>query len=111
MKRIILLFTCLTLLISVTGCNSNKSNAVDTNAVFQEKILELNDGTMLVEPLEGYIEANYTDTVNVFIQNMPSSPEPVVGDIVEITYNGIMTEEAPPFSMWYHKKWKLSKNK
>lgn len=96
MKRIILLLTCLTLLISVTGCNSNTSDSVDTNVVFQGKILELNDGTMLVKPLEGYPETNYTDTVNVFIQNMPSSPEPVVGDIVEITYNGIMTEEAPP---------------
>ncbi len=96
MKRIILLLTCLTLLLSVTGCNSNKSDAVDTNAVFQGEILELNDGTMLVEPLEGYPETNYADTINVFIQNMPSSPEPAVGKIVEITYNGIMTEEAPP---------------
>lgn len=96
MKRIVLLLMCLGLLFSMTACNTNKSDDSDANVVFQGKILELNDGTMLVEPLEGYPQADYAKTISVFIQNMPSSPEPAVGDIVEITYNGIMTEEAPP---------------
>ena len=30
------------------------------------------------------------------IQNMTGSPEPRVGDVIEVTYSGIMTEESPP---------------
>ena len=96
MKRILSLLMCFVLLISLTGCNAKENDTSDTTAVFQGKILELTDETMLVEPLNGYPQAGYAKTINVFIQNMPSSPEPSIGDIVEITYNGIMTEEAPP---------------
>ena len=63
---------------------------------FQAEVIEIGSGTMLVKPLAGYSEAAYAEEVRVEIQNMPSSPEPAVGDIIEITYSGIMMEVYPP---------------
>ena len=65
-------------------------------AVFQAEIVEIADGAMLVRPLEGCPEADYAPYVHVVIQNMAGSPEPRVGDVIEITYSGMMTEEDPP---------------
>lgn len=64
--------------------------------VFRAEVIEISNGTMLVKPLQGYSEADYAQQIRVEIQNMPSSPEPVAGDIVEITYSGIMMEVYPP---------------
>ena len=64
--------------------------------MFQATITEIGDGAMLVSPTEGSPEAACGKSIRVVIQNMPGSPEPVVGDVVEITYNGFMTEEDPP---------------
>jgi len=96
MKKLIALVLGLVCVLGLVGCNEAKENENDVNAVFQGKIIEINDGTMLVEPLQGYPEAEHCELVSVVIQNMLSSPEPEVGNIVEITYNGSMTEEAPP---------------
>ena len=41
------------------------------------------------------IEEMKSTSLNVPITNMPSSPEPVVGDTVEITYNGKITTTTP----------------
>ena len=84
----ILVFICL---LGLVGCEN------DANAVFQGKIIEINDEAMLIEPLAGYVQAEHEDTINVPIQYMPSSPEPTVGDVIEVTYNGIMMEEKPPW--------------
>ena len=78
-------------LLSLIGCGK------DATAVFQGKIIEMNDEAMLVEPLSDYREAGYSERINVPIQYMPSSPEPTVGDVIEVTYNGIMQEERPPW--------------
>ena len=67
-----------------------------SQVVFQATVKEISDGNLLVSPLEGYSEAGYADTICVPIVGMVSSPEPVVGDVVEITYSGIMQEEKPP---------------
>jgi len=96
MKKLIALVLGLVCVLGLVGCNEAKENENDVNAVFQGKIIEINDGTMLVEPLQGYPEAAHCELVSVVIQNMTSSSKPEVGDIVEITYNGSMTEEAPP---------------
>ena len=96
MKNLIALALALVCVLCLVGCNEAKENENDVNAVFQGKIIEINDGTMLVEPLQGYPEAEHCELVSVVIQNMTSSSKPEMGDIVEITYNGSMTEEAPP---------------
>lgn len=82
----ILVFICL---LSLVGCGN------DANTVFQGKIIEITDEAMLVEPLPGY--KGKSERINVAIQYMPSSPEPTVGDVIEVTYNGIMMEEKPPW--------------
>ena len=96
MKKVLLAFICLMMVLCLFGCEKNEQKSEDTGAVFQATIVEINDGVMLVKPLEGYSEAKYAELVSVVIQNMSSSPEPKTGDVIEVTYNGIMTEEDPP---------------
>ncbi len=100
MKRIIAIILSLLMALSVVGCKASPHTGQNTedpkDAVFQATIVEIKDGTMLVKPMEGYPEANYADIISVVIQHMPSSPEPIAGDVVAITYNGIMAEENPP---------------
>ena len=85
------------------GYASGPGKPVDAQAtqenvprVFQAEVIEISNGTMLVKPLQGYSEADYAQQIRVDIQNMSSSPEPAAGDIVEITYSGIMMEVYPP---------------
>lgn len=53
-------------------------------ATFQATILEVRDGYYLVEPVDGSIELNSADQITVPITNINPSPEPEVGDILEI---------------------------
>jgi len=39
------------------GCGKNEQKSDDTDVVFQATIVEINDGVMLVKPLESYSEA------------------------------------------------------
>ncbi len=90
MKKIIALFLIFVFVFSLAGCNKEE------NHVFRAEIIEFNNGTMLVKPLQGYSEAEYAEQISVEIQHMSPSPEPEVGDIIEITYSGIMMEVNPP---------------
>ena len=98
MKKLTLSIVLLIIASFLFGCGASKQKTEEQNntATFQATIVEINNETILVKPLEGFPEAQYSDVVNVFIQNMPSSPEPNKGDVVEITYSGIMNEEYPP---------------
>lgn len=94
MKKVVPLLICFWLIMALAGCGKGKDSE-ETHS-FQATIVEIKDGTMLVTPNDGYSEAEYAKEISVVIQNMPSSPEPQVGDTIEIVYNGIMTEEDPP---------------
>ena len=96
MNKLIAFVLALALALTLVGCNKEKSNENNETHIFQGEIIEFDNGAMLVEPLEGYSEAEYAQRIRVVIQNMPGSPEPRVGDIIEVTYSGIMTEESPP---------------
>ena len=100
MKRIAVICLTLLMVLSFVGCKANKQAGQNTdnpnNSVFQATVVEIKDGVMLVKPVEGYPEAKYAGLISVAIQHMPSSPEPIVGDVIEITYSGIMAEENPP---------------
>ncbi|MDY2938710.1 MAG: M56 family metallopeptidase [Fusicatenibacter sp.] len=65
------------------------------NAVFRAEILEIHDGYFGVRPLEGSMELNSADQIEVPIQQMQSSPEPQVGDVIEIEYSGEILETYP----------------
>ncbi|MGN0402520.1 MAG: hypothetical protein ACI4HQ_09735 [Acetatifactor sp.] len=64
-------------------------------AVFTAKILEIHDDFFLVEPTTGSWELNSADRMEVPLKNMAASPEPQVGDLIEITYSGEILETYP----------------
>lgn len=85
----VILFCCVLFL---TACGRNgERNAV----TFEAKILEVNEGYFLVEPVEGSQELKSTDKIQVPMKNMDPSPEPQVGDMIEISYNGEIAESYP----------------
>lgn len=87
------IFTILSILcmISFVGCGKDFVG----NTVFQATILEIGDSFFLVEPVEGCTELNSADQITVPMKKMEASPEPEVGDVIEITYNGEILETYP----------------
>ncbi len=69
-------------------------DATPTN-ILQAKLLEIHDGYFLVEPVEGSWELNSSSKIEVPMKNMAPSPEPLVGDILEIEYDGQLQETYP----------------
>lgn len=64
-------------------------------ATFQVTILEIRDGNYLVEPVDGSTELNIADQITVPMTNKNLSPEPEVGDVLEIEYDGSIAESFP----------------
>lgn len=62
---------------------------------FQARVLEITGETMLVEPVEGAAELDSADRFSIPQRHMSPSPEPQVGDLVEISYNGMILESYP----------------
>ena len=65
------------------------------NAVLQAEILEIHDGYYLVKPVEGSWELSSADRIEVPIRNAHPSPEPEIGDVIEIEYSGEILESYP----------------
>ena len=91
MKKFICILMIFAVLFSITACNSKTNNT----ATFQAVILEIHDSYYLVEPGEGSAELNSADQITVPMKNMNLSPEPEVGDILEIEYDGAIAESYP----------------
>ena len=91
MKKIFCILIMLTVMFSFTACNSQTNDAV----TFQATILEIHDDNYLVEPVEGSAELNSADQITVSMTNMNISPEPEVGDTLEIVYDGEIAESYP----------------
>ena len=69
-------------------------DTVPTN-ILQAKVLEIHDAYFLVEPVEGSWELSSASKIEVPMRNMEPSPEPQVGDILEIEYDGQLAETYP----------------
>ena len=67
----------------------------EAHQVFQAEILEIHDGNYLVKPVEGSWELNSADRIEVPIRNAHPSPEPEIGDVIEIEYSGEILETYP----------------
>ena len=67
----------------------------EAHQVFQAEILEIHDGHYLVKPVEGSWELNSADRIEVPIRNVHPSPEPEIGDVIEIEYAGEILETYP----------------
>lgn len=106
MKKTVSFVLCLLMVLSFVGCGSvrapgsgDKSEPV-TEYVLTGTVLSIADGAMTIKvidctPSRYPIEGMESTSLNVPITNMPSSPEPVVDDTVEITYNGKITTTTP----------------
>ena len=67
----------------------------ENNTIFEATILEIRDNYFLVEPVEGSQELNNADLITVPMKNIGTAPQPKVGDIIEIAYNGEIAESYP----------------
>ena len=67
----------------------------EAHQVFRAEILEIHDGHYLVKPVEGSWELNSADRIVVPISNAHPSPEPEIGDVIEIEYSGEILETYP----------------
>jgi hypothetical protein len=75
--------------IQIEGVDTAPSN------ILQAKVLEIHDAYFLVEPVEGSWELSSASKIEVPMRNMEPSPEPQVGDILEIEYDGQLAETYP----------------
>lgn len=91
MKKLFCTLTALLILLSLTACGGKTESAV----TFRAAVLEIHDGYYLVEPVEGSAELKSADRITVPIKNADPSPEPEVGDILEIEYDGCIAESYP----------------
>lgn len=67
----------------------------EAHQVFRAEILEIHDGHYLVKPVEGSWELNSADRIVVPISNAHPSPEPEIGNVIEIEYSGKILESYP----------------
>lgn len=67
----------------------------EARQVFRAEILEIHDGHYLVKPVEGSWELSSADRIEVPIRNAHPSPEPEIGDVIEIEYSGEILETYP----------------
>ena len=59
------------------------------------KVIDIHDGYFFVEPVKGSLELSSASRIEVPMKNMEPSPEPKVGDILEIEYDGQLQETYP----------------
>ena len=99
MRKQVLVILVLSLILTVTACGTSSGGESEVvgneKATFQATILEIHDGYYLVEPVAGSTELNSADQITVPMKNMNPSPEPEVGDVLEIEYDGSIEESYP----------------
>ena len=71
-----------------------KKNASETYTM-KGTVLDISNGTVIAEPFVGEDELNSSDKFVISMENMNSSPEPQVGDVIEVKYNGDIEETYP----------------
>ncbi|MDO5346740.1 MAG: hypothetical protein Q4E91_13495 [Lachnospiraceae bacterium] len=100
MKKQQLLFLVLSLVLVIaaykaSGGSGKSETEGNETTTFQASILEIQDGYYLVKPVEGSAELNSADQITVPMTNRNPSPEPEVGDVLEIEYDGSIAESYP----------------
>ena len=69
--------------------------AAEQAPVFYPVVEEIDDGVMTVLTNEDTPERASADRITVPLQHLHPAKEPVVGDVVEISYNGVIMESYP----------------
>ena len=97
-RQLLLILTMSRLILTACGTSSGDGESEvggDETVTFQATILEIQDGYYLVESVEGSAELNSADQITIPMINMEPSPEPEVGDVLEIEYDGSIAESYP----------------
>lgn len=81
--------------VTVCFATNPKQSVPQEQHTVQVRITEVEDRSFLAAPVEGSQELVSSDLFHVPITNMPTSPEPQVGDVIEITYDGFILETYP----------------
>ncbi len=87
MKKIVLLFLCLVLALTLVSCKKKET--------FRATVVEVNGDDILVSPLEGESELNSSDQFSINGTSVQGTSLLQVGDVLEITYNGEILETYP----------------
>ena len=82
-------------LVFKNNCIQIEGFSNEAHQVFRAEILEIHDGHYLVKPVEGSWELNSADRIVVPISNAHPSPEPEIGNVIEIEYSGEILESYP----------------
>ena len=82
-------------LVFKNNCIQIEGFSNEAHQVFQAEILEDHNGYYLVKPVEGSWELSSADRIEVSIRNVHPSPEPEIGDVIEIEYAGEILETYP----------------
>lgn len=82
-------------LVSKNHCIQIEGFSNEAHQVFQAEILEIHDDNYLVKPVEGSWELSSADRIEVPIRNAYPSPEPEIGDVIEIEYSGEILKTYP----------------
>ena len=81
--------------VTVCFATNPKQDFPQEQRTVQARITEVENGYFLVAPVEGSWELSIGNLFYVYATHMPPSPEPRVGDIVEIAYNGYILTSSP----------------
>ena len=95
MKRLIAFVFAWLCVLGLVGCNGKDFDKTEDLHQFDATILEIRDGSFLVEPCAGMTELNSADKIEVSTQNADQSVNWQVGDLVLITYDGVILETYP----------------
>lgn len=105
MKKIFQMITAIVMVLTLaSGCGDTESSNTGSEgdvsrfekaSVFTATITEVEDETVLVTPEEGAEELKSSDSFRLAVKDMPASYEPQVGDVIEITYTGTISEIYP----------------
>ena len=100
MRKLLLLILTLSFVLAVAACRTSSDGGEsevgeNETTTFKATILQIHDDYYLVKPVEGSVELNSADQITVPMTNMNPSPEPEVGDVLEIEYDGSIAELYP----------------
>ena len=108
MKKLISIVLVVCTLLCVVGCESEESEKKgkkqEDRFTFLAEIVEINGESVLVEPLEGEQERNSADRISFSTDGLRDLGAEE-GDIVEITYDGMIMESYP--AQIRASKWKI----
>ena len=91
MKKCLCVLLAVLCFLSLTACKEDSSEEFS----FRATVLEVHQGYLLVEPVEGSPERSSADQITLSLQEKTSWPTPQVGDTVDVFYNGEILETYP----------------